>query len=71
MLSNGEEISVAEVNALVLVRTFATIAFYKFYALKNNHLALRALKCWKTNKKFAIFGPTHQYSHIALIILNL
>jgi hypothetical protein len=28
MLSNGEEISVAEENALVLVRTFATIAFY-------------------------------------------
>ncbi len=42
MLSNGEEISVAEVNALVLVRTFATNAFYRFYALKNNNLALRA-----------------------------
>jgi hypothetical protein len=42
MLSNGEEISVAKVNALVLVRTFATIAFYKLYALKNNNLALRA-----------------------------
>jgi hypothetical protein len=42
MLSNSEEISVAEENALVLVRTFATIAFYKLYALKNNNLALRA-----------------------------
>jgi hypothetical protein len=41
MLSNGEEISVAKVNALMLVRIFATIAFYQFYALKNNNLALR------------------------------
>ncbi len=51
MLSNGEEISVAEENALVLVRTFATIAFYKFYALKNNNFHLRAQNvCKKTSK---------------------
>jgi hypothetical protein len=55
MLSNGEEISVAKVNALMLVRTFATIAFYKFYALTNNNFHLRARNVCKLTKNLPSF----------------